>query len=180
MTSGAEFGADSRNGSVRDVSTLGGGALRVNKGAVMEAGSGKSKPSPRPGLSSIAAGLAWAEATEDDDSIEGKFPSDKEASIEPNASSTSGKDMMEEMEDELDMLCSDGWIDCSEDREGREGYDSKGGEGGSDPSGRYSSSSESSHGKSTVGLNGEKSRVISMAGAKLIFGSDSEAISSTS
>jgi hypothetical protein len=180
MTRGAEFGADSRNGSVRDVSILGGGALRVNRGAVMEAGSGRSKPSPRPGLSSIVAGLAWLETTDDDDSIEGKFPSDKEASIDPNASSTSGKDMMDEIEDELDMLCSDGWMDCSDDSEGKEGYDSKGGEGGSDPSGRYSSSSESSNGRSTVGLNGEKSSVSSIAGAKLILGSDSDAISSTS
>lgn len=136
MTSGAEFGTVvSRKGSVREVSILAGGPLRVNRGAVMEAGSGRSKPSPRPGLRSIGAALFRVETTDDDDSIDGKLPSDKEANIEPNASSTSGKDMMEETDEELDMLCSDGWIDRSDDREGREGYDSNGGEGGSDPSG---------------------------------------------
>jgi len=140
MTSGAEFGTfdDSRNGSVREVSILGGGPLRVKRGAVMEAGSGRSKPSPRPGFRSIAVvdGLGFAETTEEDDSIEGRFPSDNEASIDPSASSTSGKDMMDETEDELDIDCSDGGIDPSDDKEGRDGYDSKGGEGGSDPSGR--------------------------------------------
>jgi hypothetical protein len=59
--------------------------------------------------------------TEEDDSMDGKLPSDNDASIEPNASSTSGNDMMDDTDDELDMLCSEGRIDLSDDKEGSEG-----------------------------------------------------------
>jgi hypothetical protein len=58
---------------------------------------------------------------EEADSMEGKLPSDKDASIDPRASSTSGNDMMDETEDELDMDCSDGGMDRSDVRDGSEG-----------------------------------------------------------
>jgi hypothetical protein len=43
-----------------------------------------------------------------DESMEGRLPSDNDASIDPSASSTSGKDMIDETEDELDIDCSEG------------------------------------------------------------------------
>lgn len=58
-----------------DERSRGGGRRRGCRGAVMEAEGGRARPSPRPGLDFSRGG-----------SMDG---SDKEASIEPSASSTS-------------------------------------------------------------------------------------------
>jgi len=106
------------------------------------------------------------------------FESDSEASIDPRASSTSGNEVSDEQDDELGIESSDCevGIEAWEERDGRDGYDSNGGEGGSGCDGAGSlllasissesdsPSSESDIGSSTSGLNGEKSKVMSIVG----------------
>jgi hypothetical protein len=100
------------------------------RGAVIETGAGRSRPSPKPGFmgtEGICLGYA-ALIMDDEESIVGRLPSESEASMDPRASSTSGKDMIDDTEDDVDMDCSEGGIDLCDDREGRDGYDSNGGE----------------------------------------------------
>lgn len=105
----------------------GGHFRRGERGAVIDAEGGSERPSPRPGLEGDFATLSMR-------GIEltgGIDESEREASIDPRASSTSEYEAREEVEAE------DGSEDCeaeegrdrSESSEGREGYDSKGGDG---------------------------------------------------
>jgi hypothetical protein len=48
---------------------------------------------------------------DEDESMLGRLPSEREASIDPKASSTSGNDMIDETEDDVDKDCPEG-IDC--------------------------------------------------------------------
>lgn len=61
--------------------------------------------------------------------------SDKLASIDPSASSTSGNEPKEDEEAELgiDASESDEGIEACDESDGSEGYDSNGGEGGNSP-----------------------------------------------
>lgn len=152
-----------------------GGGRRLgerDRGAVIEPCDGRSRPSPRPGLPCAKGpggtclpigGLG----VDSGSSMRGKGPaSERDASIDPRASSTSGNDMREDPEADVCIVSSDAeeGIECWDSREGREEYDWNGGEGGNGAVGG------SENGRSADGLKGEKSRVISRLGIELTLG----------
>lgn len=124
----------------------------------MTPNSERSRSSPRPGLFSsprprpiFSIGLAM-------------LFSDNEASIDPSASSTSGKEMIDEFEAEEGMESSEPeeGKELCDSNDGREGNDSNGGEGGEGGSG--SDGASSTIGRETCDPKGEKSRLTSMLG----------------
>ena len=95
--------------------------------------SGRSRPNPKPGFALIPDATIVS-LFDFGMCNSGKSLSDRLANIDPKASSTSGNEASESVEDEFGMDASEAelGIEACEDKDGREGNDSKGGEGGRD------------------------------------------------